>query len=141
MKNFLEQQLWLADWYFFITVLKNKKIPFAYGPWSKNNRERGWGVRDDPSNASNAGDSDVVGDSGDVGDGIDAGDGGGQKGMQGGCQVGDSGTPEPPWSLSHPPKLIIIAVCDINIRLLIPFWFLPMFSKSCFIQALFNLTK
>ena len=25
--------------------------------------------------------------------------------------------PEPPcWSLSHPPKLIIIAVCDINIR-------------------------
>ena len=50
--------------------------------------------------------------------------------------------PEPPcWSLSHPPKLIIIAVCDINIRLLIPFWFLLMFSKSCFIQALFNLTK
>ena len=92
MKNFLEQQLWLADWYFFITVLKNKKIPFAYGPWSKNNRERGWGVRDGHSNASNAGDSDVVGDSGDVGDGIDAGDGGGQKGMQGGCQVGDSGT-------------------------------------------------
>ena len=101
---------------FFHYGTKNKKIPFAYGPWSKNNRERGWGVRDDPSNASNAGDSDVVGDSDDVGDGIDAGEGGGQKGMQGGCQVGDSGTPKPPWSLSHPPKLIIIAVCDINIR-------------------------
>ena len=53
--------------------------------------ERGWG-RDDPSNAGDVGDSDVVGDSDDVGDGIDAGDGGGQKGMQGGCQVGDSGT-------------------------------------------------
>ena len=99
--------------------------------------ERGRG-RDDVSDACDVGD---VGDSDDVGDGIDAGDGGGQKGMQGGCQVGDSGTPKPPWSLSHPPKLIIIAVCDINIRLLIPFWFLPMFSKSCFIQALFNLTK
>ena len=71
--------------------------------------ERGRG-RDDASDACDVGDSD------DVGDGIDAGDGGGQKGMQGGCQVGDSGTPEPPWSLSHPPKLIIIAVCDINIR-------------------------
>ena len=47
--------------------------------------ERGWG-RDDPSNAGDVGDSDVVGDSDDVGNG------GGQKGMQGGCQVGDSGT-------------------------------------------------
>ena len=42
MKNFLEQQLWLADWYFFITVLKIRKYPLHTDPGARIT-ERGGG--------------------------------------------------------------------------------------------------
>ena len=70
MKKFLEQQLWLADWYFFIAVL-NKKKPLHTDPGARITEGRG---RDDAIDAGDVGDYDDV-------DGCDGEDDGSDDGL------------------------------------------------------------